>query len=1071
MQKRKNSSSFPMKMLLCTSLALAGTGVTAKASDALTAPEQPMTAIVAQTGKTIKGVVSDQNEPIIGANVMVKGTTNGTITDYDGNFSLTNVPENAILQISFIGYLPQEVKVGNQQNLKIILKEDNQTLDEVVVVGYGSQKKVNLTGSVGQVDAKVLESRPITSAGSALQGTIPNLQITPTSGAPGADVNLNIRGTTSINGGGPLVLVDGVEMSLSMLNPNDIANVTVLKDAAAAAIYGVRAAYGVVLVTTKSAGTDMKTTISYSGNLSFSTPTTLPDMVGTSWEHAEFINKACENANVNLIFRPESIEKMKAYAADPDNNPEYEVIDGGLRYYGHSDLKKEMLKTLTPAHTHNINISGGNEKTKFYTSVGYLNQSGMYNYGDNSFQRLNTRLNVDNQTTSWLKLGAKALYNYTGEDAPHKYKDDVWQSMVFNSPTDMIKPWTADPRYPEYDSFDGMYIKNNAIAILDQGGRDKQKTHDVWLTGSADLTFMKGWKARVDFTYNMNYKNSSAHRKSVDMFSSDFLIDKGDTGNDDFKQTNFNKDYYSFNAYTEYEYTFNQKHYLKAMAGFNQELTKYKTFSAQRQNMLSQDLPSLGLGTGQQIVDEDGYEWALRGGFFRLNYIYSDRYLIEVNGRYDGTSRFPSDNRFVFLPSFSGAWRISEEKFMQPTRSLLDNLKLRASYGILGNQLLTASSWGGNTKYYPYVPFMSSGTSGNWIFGNEKALLMNPASLVTSNLTWEKAKTINVGIDVTLLRQRLDFSFDYYQRTTSDMLTKVAYPEVLGTTAPPSNLAELRTRGWELSLKWRDRIGKNFTYDLGFILSDSQAEITKYESTTGALTDHYVGKKIGEIWGFETEGIFQSEEEIKNHPSQIKIKNTTWKPGDIKYKNLNGDNEISKGDNTLENHGDLTIIGNETPRYQYGITANLGYKNFYFNMFLQGVGKRDFWPSSQPFWPAATEYYNTQQWFLTDSWTEDNRNAYFARPIVKDTRNQEKQTRYLQDASYLRMKNLSIGYNVPPVWLQKIYLSKATVYLSAENLFEFSNIKGAYDPEAARGNGTMLYPFMRTYSIGLNLTF
>lgn len=1071
MQKRKNMYSLPSRVLLCTSLALVSMGAVAAPSGAMGVEATAGTTIVAQTGRTVKGVVTDKGEPIIGANVLVKGTANGTITDLDGRFSLNNVPSNGTLVVSFIGYLPLEVKVGNQQNFAIELKEDSQTLDEVIVVGYGSQKKANLTGSVGQVDSKVLESRPVMNASSALQGTIPNLQITPQSGAPGATMDLNVRGTTSINGGGPLVLVDGVEMDLSLVNPNDIANVTVLKDAAASAIYGVRAAYGVILVTTKTAGNNMKTTVSYSGNVSLSTPTILPDMVGTSWEHAEFINRACGNAGATLLFRPESIEKMKAYADDPVNNPEYEVVDGSLRYYGYSNLKDEMLKKVTPAHTHNINISGGNEKTKFYSSIGYVNQSGMYKHGDNSFQRLNTRLNVDNQTTPWLKLGAKVLYNYTTQDIPHKYKDDVWQSMVFNSPAEMIKPWKADPRYPEYDSFDGMYMRNNTIAILDQGGRDLTKKHDVWLTGSADFTFMPGWKARVDFTYNLNYTNKSEHRKEVDMFNSLFEIDKGDTNNDDYKRTNINKDYYSFNAYTEYEHTFAEKHYLKAMAGFNQELTKYNTFYGQRKMMLSQDLPSLGLATGQQTVGENGYEWALRGGFFRLNYIYSDRYLVEVNGRYDGTSRFPSDNRFVFLPSFSAAWRISEEKFMESTRSVLDNLKLRASYGILGNQLLSASSWSGNTKYYPYVPFMSSGTSGNWIFGSEKALLMNPATLVTSDLTWEKAKTINFGVDVTMFKQRLDFSFDYYQRTTSDMLVKVSYPEVLGITAPPSNLAELRTDGWELSLKWRDRIGKDFSYDVGFILSDSQAEITKYDNPTGSLTDRYVGQKIGEIWGYETEGIFQTDEEVKNHPSQTKIKNTTWKAGDIKYKNLNDDNEISKGKNTLEDHGDLKIIGNETPRYQYGITANLTYKDFYLNLFMQGVGKRDFWPSGQPFWPAATEYYCTQKWFISDSWSETNPEAYFARPIVKDTRNQEKQTRYLQDASYLRMKNLSIGYNIPSVWLKKVYLSKATVYVSGENLFEFSKIKGPYDPEAARGNGTMLYPFMRTYSLGINLTF
>ena len=367
-------------------------------------------AIVAQQGKTITGVVMDSQESIIGANVMVKGTTNGTITDFEGKFTLSNVPEGAILQISYIGYQSMEIKVGNQTSFTIKLKEDSQALDEVVVVGYGSQKKVNLTGSVGTVDAKVLQSRPITSSTSALQGTIPNLQITPSSGEPGTGATLNVRGTTSINGGSPLVLVDGVEMDLDMINPNDIANVTVLKDAAASAIYGVRAAYGVILVTTKNAGSDMKTTVSYSGNVAFSKPTVLPEMVDTSWEHAEFVNRAMTNANLDVMYNPDTVEKMKNYANDPANNPEYEVLNGTMYYYGHSDWTDLMLKKYTPSHRHNINISGGNEKTKFYTSVGYVNQSGMYKVGEDSYQRLNTRLSVDNQTTPWMKLGLSLIH-------------------------------------------------------------------------------------------------------------------------------------------------------------------------------------------------------------------------------------------------------------------------------------------------------------------------------------------------------------------------------------------------------------------------------------------------------------------------------------------------------------------------------------------------------------------------------------------------------------------------------------------------------------------------------------
>lgn len=1027
---------------------------------------------VAQTTIKITGTVlsAKDKESVIGANVIVEGTTTGTVTDFDGNFELT-VPSNGTLVVSYLGCKPYSVKIAGKKVFSILLEDDTQALDEVVVVGYGSQKKVNLTGAVSQVDSKVLESRPITTASSGLQGVIPNLTITPSSGRPGESASINVRGTTSINGGGPLVLVDGVEMSMDLVNPSDIANVTVLKDAAASAIYGVRAAYGVVLITTKTAGTEQRTVVSYSGNVAFSRPTILPDMVSNSVTHAEYINTAMLNAGLNVAYPLEDVEKMKAYYNDPQNNPDFEVINGQMKFYGHTDWTSLMLRKTTPSHRHNVNISGGNEKTKFFSSVGFVGQSGMYKINPDDYKRLNTRLSLENQTAEWLKLGLKALYNYTSRDEPYKYKDDMWQQMVFSSPTRYASAWPGDSRYPEYDQYKGLYFDDqNPIALLDKGGRSLFSEHDVWLTASADLKFMEGWKARVDFTYNLNSDKNSEHRKKVDMITYKFIPTEGNTSNNSFALINNNKDYYSFNAYTEYERTFAKKHYVKGMLGYNQELTKYQSSTATRKTLLSQDLPSLGLGVGDQLVTESGYEWALRGGFFRLNYIYDNRYLFEVNGRYDGTSRFPKDNRFVFLPSFSIAWRLSEEKFMSWSREHFDNIKFRASYGSLGNQLLTATTWSGNTKYYPYIPFMSSDVAKNYLFGSENALLMNPAGLVSNNLTWEKASTMNIGLDVTMLNSRLDLAFDWYERTTSDMLVKVEYPEIMGATAPPANKAELRTRGWELSVNWRDRIGKDFTYDLGVVLADAQAEITKYTNPTGTLTDHYVGKKIGEIWGYETEGFFQNENDLKTHANQSE-QGSNWGLGDIMYVDKDGNKKISSNKNTLDDHGDLVIIGNETPRYTYGITANLGYKNFFLNIFLQGVGKRDFWPSAQPFWPVATQYYNTQQWFVDDTWSEDNRDAYFARAVARDTKNQKKQTRYIQDASYLRLKNLSLGYNFPIEWLKMIKLSKAQVYLSGENLCEFSNIKGAYDPEAAGKNGTMIYPFQRSYSIGLNVTF
>lgn len=1025
---------------------------------------------VAQNGKKITGVVSDALGPIIGANVIVKGTTNGAITDLDGKFTLTDVPKGATLQISYIGYHTKEVPVGNQNVFNVTLSENTQALDEVVVVGYGSQKKVNLTGAVSQVSSKVLESRPITTTSAGLQGTIPNLQITPSTGKPGESPTINVRGTTSINGGSPLVLVDGVEMSMDLVNPNDIANVTVLKDAAASSIYGVRAAYGVVLITTKTADKGGKTTVSYSGNIAFSKPTILPDMVDDSYTHALFVNEAMKNANLSPMYDDFQVQAIKAYAEDPANNPEFGIVNGKMYYYGHSDWTDMMLKSAAFSHRHNVNISGGGEKTKFYSSVGYVSQDGIIRYADDSYQRLNTRLNVENQTTKWLKLGFKLLYNYTTENEPTKYKDELFHQMVFSSPVRMANPFPGDPAHPEYDEFIGKYFDDqNPISLLKEGGRTRKQNHDVWAGISADLNILDGWTARVDFTYNTNMQRNGEHRKKVDMVTYAFKATEGNTNNNHYKLTDQDKSYYSFNAYTQYEKTFG-KHYLKGMVGFNQELTKYSEHTAQRRNLISQELPTLSLATGEQEVTQTGYEWALRGGFFRVNYIYNDRYLLEVNGRYDGTSRFPSDNRYVFLPSFSAAWRLSEEAFMQPAKGWLDNLKIRASYGILGNQLLTDKSWTGNTKYYPYIPFMSSELTDNYMLGNSTSVIVNPAGLVSNALTWEKASTVNVGLDATFLNSRLDMSFDWYQRTTSDMLVKVEYPELLGTTAPPANKASLRTRGWEVAVNWKDRIGKDFTYGIGFILSDSQAEITKYDNPTGTLTDHYVGEKIGEIWGYETEGFFQSDDEVASHADQSKL-GSNWKAGDIKYLDADKSGKVNNGDNTISNHGDLKVIGNTTPRYQYGINADLGWKGIYLNVFLQGVGKRDYWPSAQDFWPVATQYYNTQKWFVTDSWSETNTDAYFPRPLARETKNQQKQTRYLQDASYLRLKNISLGYHLPSQWLAPLHMSQATIFVSGENIAEISHMKGAYDPEAAGKNGTMSYPFQRTYSFGVNVTF
>ncbi|WP_336828026.1 TonB-dependent receptor [Sphingobacterium multivorum] len=1041
-------------------------------------PSSPKAEQQAQQQYTIRGrlLATKDGAPIENATISINGSNSRTSSDAKGNFILKSTLAEGILTISHLSFKQQTVRFNsaNANALTVSLEENDSALEEAVVVGYGTQKRVNLTGAVDNVSGDVLKNRPINNVAQGLQGAIPNLTITPSSGNPASNPGINIRGTTSINGGGPLVLVDGVEMNMNLVNPNDIANVTVLKDASSAAIYGVRGAFGVILITTKSAANVDKTTVSYNNNFGFSQPSIFPKIVKTNYEHADYINQAMLNAGLAPMYDDATVAGMKAWTADPANNPSYEIVGGSYRFYGYNDWQNMLMKDFAFSQRHNISLSGGTEKTKFFSSVGYNNQTGLLKINSDQFKRLNTRLSVENQTTDWLKLGLRALYNHTDNDEPYNYGNSIWHQFVFTSP---VRPyqWNGDPAYPQYDKYNGMYFDDqNPIPLLEKGGRNRSMNEDIWTSFNADLKFMPGWTGHVDFNYNLNIDKNTSQRKKVDMIKSNFVPTEGNSTNNSYSVEDNRRDYYSFNAYTQYEKTL-AKHYVKGMIGYNQELTKYGSNKGTRLGILNQEQPTLSLGSGEQRVEQTGYEWALRGGFFRLNYIYDDKYLLEVNGRYDGTSRFPKDNRFVFLPSVSAGWRVSEEDFMRWSRKTLSNLKLRGSYGELGNQLLTSSSWSGNTRYYPFVPFMSAGISSNYIFGNQTQVIVNPPTLVSNSLTWEKVATFNLGADLSFFNNKLDASFDWYRRTTSDMLTSVVYPELLGATSPVENKAELRTKGWELSLSWKDKVNEKLSYSLGFNLGDSQAEITKFDNPARSLTNYYVGQKIGEIWGYTTEGFFVDANDVANHSDQSRL-GSNWEAGDIKYLERDnvlksGKNEISPGDNTVDNPGDRSIIGNTTPRYTYGFNGGINYANFSLDLFIQGVGKRDFWPSGQAFWPVATQYFATQQWWIDDTWSPNNTDAYFPRAVARSTKNQQTQTKYLQDASYLRLKNVTLGYSFQPNILRKLKLSNAQVFLSGENLFFFSPIKGSYDPEAAAGGGAMIYPFSRTYSFGITLTY
>jgi TonB-linked SusC/RagA family outer membrane protein len=1039
----------------------------------------------------VTGRVSDASGELSGVNIVVKGTNVGALTGADGRYSI-NVPDNnATLMFSIMGYAAQEIVVGSRTVIDATMVEEAEGLDEVVVVGYGTQKRINLTGAVSQIDSKAFENRPVTSAATALQGAIAGVQITPGSGAPNTDLGINIRGTTSVNGGGPLVLIDGIEGSLRLLNPADIESVSVLKDAAASAIYGVRAAFGVVLITTKR-GREGKLTINYAGNIGMAKATFMPEFVDNSYEHALFVNQSLANNNAAPLYDDQRMAGIKAKYENP-SLPDYIFV--GARYYqvGYINWVDELIRKSTPRQTHNINVSGGSGATTFYASMSYHNQEGILKINPPEYDRHNVRLSVDNRSYEWMKLGFTAVYNHSKYNAPFTYQNDFWRGLIFSSPLNGGQ-WKGDPAYPEYDRFIGHYFQDqNQVPVLLHGGRSIQDNHEIVLTPSITLTPLKGWNIHVDYNYRRTFNKDTNNRKRLDNLINNTaagIVAHADpsnaTASQDYFQINQSQtSYYSFNAYTDYSLEI-EKHHAKVMLGFNQELTSYDYQSAQRKLMINPEVPALGLGTGDQAVGQSAYELALRGGFGRINYDYDGRYFLEIVGRYDGTSRFPPDRRFVFLPSASVGWRLSEEQFMAFAKPLFSNIKFRYSYGTLGNQMLSGLGLEGNMNYYPYISGLASGTSSSWLFGsgdgnNTQKTINPPSQLPISSLTWEKVTTSNIGVELGLLQSRLNLEFDIYSRKTSDMLMSPTLPEVLGATAPKINSGELVTRGWELTLKWRDRIGKDFSYGIGLNIFDAQAEITEWTGAAGNVTDNYKGKKIGEIWGYETEGFISPADFTDgdvNKPLVVSQANfgTNWKPGDIKYKDRNNDQAVNTGKNTLEDPGDRFVIGNSTPRYQYGISGDAQWKGIFLSFFLQGVGKKDFWNGAQEFFPMGTQYYNTQKHWVADSWTPENPNAYFPLTRARSTQNQQTQTKYLQNGSYLRLKNLTIGYDLPENLISKVFLNRVQVYVSAENLWEISHLVGPYDPESVygtngSGTGSYTYPFERIFSIGLNLTF
>lgn len=1040
-------------------------------------------------------VIDTRKEAIIGANVVVKGTTIGNVTDMDGNFSIRVPEDKETLEITYISYVPQEVKVTGRTFVEVILKEETHKLSEVVVVGYGTQKKVNLTGAVSQVTAEVLENRPVPNLTRGLQGTIPNLNITMADGSPTRKAAYNVRGTTSIGAGGSaLVLIDGVEGDPSMINPNDVESVSVLKDASSAAIYGSRAAFGVVLITTKKPQRD-KVRIDLSSNFSINQRTVTPKLITQGYEWAKNFDEAfnawydykSHPISVNNIFpfSMEYLDELKRHSEDP-SLPEvvYNEEKGRYEYFGNTDWYDVINKDNIPSTEQAISISGGSEKVNFLVSGRYYYQDGIFNYNPDKYNKYNLRVKGDVQITPWLKLSENFEYNSFTYHYPMFADGDgnIWRQLEHQG-YPMAMMYNPDGTYTHTAVYTGIGVYKEGTSGSDLSNYQLRNTMGLEAKAWNNTLTFKG-----DFTYSKTAEEETRTNNYINYSTAPDVISR--FGKSQLRKYNQDVAYYSSNITAEYGNVFDKKHEVHLLLGYNIEVSELNKLNTSRDGLLIEDKPDYNLMDGLNYsITGGGQEWSFLGLFYRMSYAFDSRYLLEFNGRYDGSSKFPKNQRFGFFPSVSAGWRISEEAFMAPAKTWLDNLKLRASYGSLGN---------GNVAPYRYMETMSVSKTSVIIDGVQKTYTRLPA-VIPDGLTWEKSTTFDVGVDVNLLNNRLGVVFDWYKRNTTDMFTLgQPLPNVFGATVPYGNYADMNTKGWEVTLSWNDSFqlaGKPFRYVFSGSLWDSKSHITCFNNPTKTLSaTYYEGSEVGEIWGYVTEGFFTSEEDIKNHADQSFLQNSNnkeWLPGDLKFADLNNDHVINAGDNTVDKPGDRRIIGNSSPRYQFGFNVGASWKGFGISAFFQGVGKRDWYfaPEAGLFWGPYNRPYGYQPVKLIENtWREDNPDGYFPRFRGYTALNTNRslgapQTRYLQDASYIRLKSLILDYTLPVVWVSKIGLTNAKLFLTGQNLWTASGLfkhTDNYDPEViempkgelTNGSGQgYAYPMLKSYTIGINLTF
>jgi len=1037
----------------------------------------------AQTTKVpVSGRVSDnKGVSIPGATIKEKGTSNVTISDADGHYKI-NVSKGSTLEYTFVGYAPKSMSVGEQTKINITLLDDEgQGLEELVVVGFGKQKKVNLTGAVGTVDAKALENRPVQNVSQALQGLVPGLNISQNNGSLESTPSINIRGTGTIgnSSSNPLILIDGMEGSLNALNPQDVESISVLKDASASSIYGSRAAFGVILVTTKR-GKAGKVQVNYNNSFRQTRPVLLPEMMD-SYTFALYFNDASTNGGSAPHFDASALQRIKDYqdgkitsSTIPSPNNKQFWADGYAYGNDNIDWYKAMYMDHSFSQEHNLSLTGGTEATSYYLSGNLLDQTGMMRFNQDGYGRYGATVKVNTKISDFLTANYSNRFLRETYHRPSALTDGFYEAIGRQG-------W---PTLPLYDPNGYLFSSPSPALEMAQGGEDNQVKDWMYQQFQLVLEPIKGWKTFGEANYRT--QTQFRHWDSQQTYNHDvngvpYLYKRSSN----VYEYGFKENYFNTNIYSEYSKNF-AKHNFKIMAGFQYEDTRYRSMSAQRNGIIVSDIATLNTTSG---LDADGkvlapvvsgqyQNWATQGFFSRLNYDYDGIYLFEANLRYDGSSRFRSDKRWGWFPSVSAGWNIAREEFFKDRFAFVNTFKLRGSYGNLGNQ--NTNDW------YPTYLTMPIGTAnGSWLINGGRPNTASAPGIVSSTLTWETIKSYNAGLDFSFLKNRLTGSFDWYNRKTLNMVGPAPeLPVTLGTAVPSTNNTDLKSMGFEFEIGWNDRLKNNLGYGIKFLLSDYKTTVTRYPNATMSLNTYREGQTLGEIWGYTTIGIAKTQAEMDAHLATLSNGQSAfgsqWSAGDIMYADYNKDGKLDWGSWTQGNSGDAHLIGNSTPRYRVGLDINLDYKGFDFRAFFQGVLKRDYFQNSYFFWGAtADKWWSAGLVQHADYFRNDpnsplglNLDSYYPRPTFGTSKNQQTQTGYLQDASYIRLKNVQLGYTFPQQLTKKFGAQKFRIFASGENLVTWTKLAKMFDPETIDGgaNGSV-YPLSKVLSVGLSLTF